>query len=221
MSETFPASLTVLVTGGTTRLGLAIATRLRACGHRVLTTSHRAEAGADVVADFAAPGGAVRAYAKALDILGGRPPDALVNNAALFSGPADVLRAVNVEAPRKLTVLMGSREAGIGCVVNVIDSRALGPRGADAAGPFGYAETKAALLDQTRELAAAFVATLRVNAVAPGPVIAPEGVRERAGETPLGRPTPADVADAVAFLISARSVSGAVLPVDGGQHLVA
>lgn len=213
--------MTVLVTGGMTRLGKAIACRLRALGHRVVTTSHRAGSGADVIADFAEPGGAVRAYAKAMEILGGLPPDALVNNAALFSGPADVLRAVNVEAPRKLTVLMGSRERGIGSVVNVLDCRVLGPCAADAAGPDGYAATKAALLGQTRELAAAFAATLRVNAVAPGPVIAPEGVREKAGETPLGRPTPDDVADAVAFLLSAKAVSGAVLPVDGGQHLVA
>lgn len=213
--------MTVLVTGGTARLGKAIADRLRGLGHRVATTSHRADSGADVVADFTEPHGAVVAYAKAMEILGGRPPDALVNNAALFSGPADALNAVNVDAPKTLTVLMGSREHGVGCVVNVIDCRVIGPGAADASGPDGYAATKAALRDQTLEMAATFADTLRVNAVAPGPVLAPEGVREKAGETPFGRPTPEDVADAVAFLISAKATSGAIVPVDGGQHLVA
>jgi len=65
-----------------------------------------------------------------------------------------------------------------------------------------------------------FADTLRVNAVAPGPVLAPEGVREAAGETPLGRPAPGDVAEAVAFLLDAAATSGCVVPVDGGQSLL-
>ena len=65
-----------------------------------------------------------------------------------------------------------------------------------------------------------FAQTLRVNAVAPGPVLAPTGVRERAHETLLGRPRPEDVARAVEFLLDAESTTGAVIPVDGGQHLL-
>ena len=61
---------------------------------------------------------------------------------------------------------------------------------------------------------------MRVNGVAPGPVLAPEGAREAAGELPLGRrPTPEDVARAVAFLAENESVTGQILFVDGGQHL--
>ena len=140
---------TVLVTGGTTRLGRALAEDLRARGWRVLTTSHRADAGADILADFADPLGPARAYAACLRLLDGQPPDALVNNAALFAE------------------------------------------------------------------------TLRVNAVAPGPVLAPTDVHEKAGETLLGRPTPADVAQGVAYLLEAAATTGAVLPIDGGQHLLA
>jgi NAD(P)-dependent dehydrogenase (short-subunit alcohol dehydrogenase family) len=44
-------------------------------------------------------------------------------------------------------------------------------------------------------------------------------VREAAGETPLGRPSPEDVAGAVAFLLRVRATSGCVIPVDGGQSL--
>ena len=208
---------TALVTGGTTRLGKAISEGLRAHGWRVLTTSHRADAGADVVADFTAPLGPARAYAAALRLLGGQPPEALVNNAALFAGEAARLNAVNLDAPKKLTMLMAGRETGRGAVVNILDTRVLdGTHDATDA----YAATKAALLDETRKAAALFAETLRVNAVAPGPVLPPTDVREKAGETLLGRPTADDVAAAVAFLLEARATTGAVVPVDGGQHLL-
>ena len=206
----------VLVTGGTVRLGKSIADALRADGWRVLTVSHRPDAGADIVADFTRPDGAVRAYAAAMRLLDGLPPDALVNNAALFAGDAAALEAVNLTAPVKLTTLMAGRETGVGAVVNVLDSRVL--RGTDGT---PYSRTKAALLESTLKSAALFADTLRVNAVAPGPVLAPTDVREPAGPTPLGRPTPADVAETVRYLLSARAVTGQVIAVDGGQHLLA
>ena len=66
-----------------------------------------------------------------------------------------------------------------------------------------------------------FAATLRVNGVAPGPVLAPTEVHEKAGETLLDRrPTPEDVAAAVAYLLGAESVTGTIIPVDAGQHLL-
>ena len=211
---------TVLVTGGTRRLGRAIADHLRRAGWRVLTTSHRADAGADIVADFADPMGAARAYAAALRLLDGVPPDALVNNAALFTGDAALLDAVNFEAPKKLVMLMAGRETGRGAVVNVLDVRVLCEASAAAAGD-PYFASKAALRDYTRKAAAMFADTLRVNAVAPGPVLAPTDVHEAAGETPLGRPTPEDVAQGVAYLLEARATTGAVLPIDGGQSCLA
>ena len=207
---------TALVTGGTVRLGLAIAERLRASGWRVITSSHRPDAGADIVADLADPSGAARLYAAALAILGGEPPDALVNNAALLSGDAAAVECVNLSSPKKLTVLMAGRESGRGAVVNVLDAQA------DAESPGrspGYAETKRALREYTLKSAAMFADTLRVNAVEPGPVLAPTAMHEKAGETPLGRPRPEDVADAVEFLLGAGATSGAILPVDGGLHL--
>lgn len=205
----------VLVTGGTTRIGLAIAERLRADGWRVIASSHRSDSGADIVADLSEPLGAVKLYSACLRLLGGNPPDALVNNAALFAGDEAALEAVNLVAPQKLTMLMAGRETGRGAVVNILDCRVL--CGAEDEG--AYFRTKRALLDYTMKSAAMFAETLCVNAVAPGPVLAPTEVHEKAGETPFGRPAPEDVASAVSFLLSARATGGCVIPVDGGQSL--
>ena len=231
----------VLVTGGTTRLGLAIADCLRGAGWRVLTSSHRPDAGADFVADLSEPMGAAKLYSAALGALGGEPPAALVNNAALFVGDDAAVEAVNLSSPQKLTMMMAGREKGRGAVVNILDaallprpfdgsalssgdirhstavSRSCAPGSSKASSR--YVSSKLALLEFTVKSAVMFSDTLRVNAVAPGPVFAPVGVHEKAGETILGRPTPEAVAKAVAFLLDADSTTGAVIPVDGGQHL--
>lgn len=211
----------VLVTGGTVRLGKAISDHLASLGWKVVTTSHRKDAGADVVADFSEPAGAARCYRDALEILGGTPPDAIVNNAALFVGDASVLEAVNLEAPKKLIILFAGREApGRGAVVNVLDSRILAGAG-DGGAESPYAATKRGLLEYTKKSAMMFADTIRVNAVAPGPVFAPTDAHEAAGETLLGgRPAAIDVAKAVAFLLEAESTTGCVVPVDSGQSLL-
>jgi len=219
---------TVVVTGGTKRIGLMIAERLRTDGWRVLTTSHRADVGADIVADLSEPMGPARLYAAALALNGGNPPDALVNNAALFTGDDATLEQLNFTAPQKLTMLMAGREVGRGSIVNVLDCRVLGEIGENLAASLTlspshplapYTKTKRELLAYTRKSAAMFADTLRVNAVAPGAVLAPTDVHEKAGDMPLGRPTPQAVADAVAWLLNAEFTSGCVIPVDGGASL--
>ena len=219
MDETFKVRSrgTVLVTGGTRRLGRAIAETLRREGWHVLVSSHRADAGADLVADFTEPSAAVRLYSNALAM----SPDlcAIVNNAALFEGDEAALEAVNLTAPRKLTTLLAGREGRMCSVVNILESRTLGPARPDDS---AYARIKRELLADTRRHAALFAQTLRVNAVAPGPVLVPEGRHVPSGEMLLDRrPTPDDVADAVAYLLQAETVTGLVIPVDSGQHLVA
>ena len=168
--------------------------------------------------------GAARLYADAMRLLGGTPPDALVNNAALFVGDDATVETVNLDAPKKLTMLMAGRETGRGVVVNILDAAVLTQPSQEPlpsqASP-RYMSTKRALHEFTAKAAAMFADTLRVNAVAPGPVFAPEGVHEKAAETPLGRPSAVAVADAVAFLLSAESTTGCTIPVDGGQHLLA
>lgn len=208
---------TVLVTGGTRRLGKSIADALRADGWNVLVSSHRDVDGADIRADLSLPEGPARLYAEALAVA----PDlcAIVNNAALFRGDDATMEALNLIAPRKLTMFLAGREgAGLCSVVNILDSKVLGPA-SDHDTP--YERTKRGLLADTRRFAAMFAQSLRVNAVAPGPILPPDGIHEPSGEMLLdARPTPQDVADAVSYLLSAKSVTGTVIPVDSGQHLV-
>ena len=211
----------VLITGGTVRLGAAIAERLRAEGWRVITSSHRADAGADIVADLAESTGAAKLYAATLQMLDGMPPDALVNNAALFTGEAAAIRAVNLEAPKKLTMMMAGRETGVGAVVNVLDAKALESSRQQSTAADSYRSSKQALAEFTRSSAATFAATLRVNGVAPGPVMAPTDVHEQAGEMLLDRrPTADDVAAAVSYLLGAEATTGTIIPVDAGQNLL-
>ena len=209
---------TVLVPGGTVRLGKAIAERLRTDGWQVLTSSHRVDAGADFVADLSVPHGAERLYAAVLQRLGGEPPDALVNNAALFAGDDAAVFAVGFDAPKQLTLLMAGRTSGVGAVVNVLDASVEKPGSATGE---AYRAAKRELRSFTLSSARTLSATLRVNAVAPGPVLAPPGVRERAGAMLLARrPQLGDVAAAVAYLLAAEATTGCVIPVDAGQSLL-
>ena len=201
----------VLVTGGTKRIGKAIADGLERAGWRVARSSHRADAGADLVADLSREGAADGLFKAATDLFGA-PPDAIVNNAALFTGEDAELEMVNLAAPLRLAELLAECREG-GTVVNILDCRVL--RGGFAAED-AYGRTKLELLRATMRP----TVRIRVNGVAPGPVFAPEGVHEKAGTCPFGRPAPEAVADAVAYLLSAQYTSGCVIPVDGGQSVI-
>ena len=143
-----------------------------------------------------------------------------MNNAALFGRDGEIdaslLREVNVAAPLDLARRVAAQVGG-GCIIQMLDARIARPE----AGPFrAYAATKRELAESVGRLARDWAPRTRVNGVAPGPVLVPEGVREVAGEIPLGRrPTPEDVARAVAFLAESEAVTGQIVFVDGGQHL--
>ncbi len=202
----------VLITGGTTRVGKAIAERLLQHGYRVLTSSHRLNAGADIVVDLSKADGPAKLFAEATEILRGYPPDALVNNAAIFTGSDEAMEAINFVAPQKLTTLMSAREVGVGAVVNILDSKTYSNH---------YGETKLKLKEWTKKSAALYASTLRVNAVSPGSVLASADIHEKAAERLLERrATPKDVANAVEFLLNAEAITGVVLPVDSGSHLL-
>ncbi len=203
----------VVVTGGTKRLGACIAETLEAEGWRVLRTSHRPDPLADIIEDLTQADAPASLMDKAMMLLGGKMPDALINNAALFSLGDDDVSSLNYIAPKILTELMSQR-SDIGAVVNILDSRIL-----HCSPVTPYEKSKADLRDFTLRSAAQYAGILRINAVATGPVLAPEKVHEAAGATPFGRPSPTDVANAVSFLLSATATTGCIVAVDGGQSV--
>ena len=199
----------VLVTGGTMRLGLAIANHLREKGWHVITTSHRPDALADIIADLTEPMGPARAYLAATQLNHNQPLDAVINNAALFQGPTETLQALNFTAPQKLTIFMAARETGRGHVIIILDAQCLD----ETAALSPYLQTKRDLLDYTHKSAALFEATLNVNAVAPGSILAPTNVHMSAALSPRGRPTSEAVAHAVAFLLESPFTTDCIIPV--------
>ena len=207
---------TVLVTGGRRRIGAAISEALRELGFNVVVTS-RTGLGSSIKVDFSRRG--------AVDCVADHFPGGvwgLVNNAAEFpldgrctAAQAKRIRRVNFDVPRELVLRLKPRS-----VVNIIDAAVL--RSGFAPGN-PYEQSKADLLEETLREAVELAPETRVNAVAPGPVLAPEvNPSHIKGErTLLGkRPTPADVAAAVAFLLASPSLTGQVIAVDSGQSLI-
>jgi pteridine reductase len=208
-----------LVTGGTGRIGKAIAERLRAEGWSVLAAG-RADG------DLAAVEPARALVARAVDELGGL--DLLVNAAAAGFEPravdevteADWDAAFGVTAKGSFFVTQAAashlRESR-GVVVMIEDVAAYQPWPSFAA----HCAAKAAQAMLTRVLARALAPEVRVCGVAPGPVAVEPGQEERrAAETLLGRiGSPEEVAEAVLYLVRAGFVTGTSLVVDGGRLL--
>ena len=111
-------------------------------------------------------------------------------------------------------------ERGEGAMVNVVDLSVWQPWPGFTAHSVG----KAGLMALTRQLALELAPTVRVNAVAPGPVLPPAGYSQEklaraAGRTLLNRwGTAQDVVDAVLFLIKSDYITGEVIVVDGGER---
>jgi len=208
-----------LVTGATGRVGGAIAAGLREDGWSVVGAGS-----AD--GDLAAAGDARALVERAVAELGGLD---LVVNAAGGGWKVQPLEQVSEAdwdaafgATAKGTFFVSQAaaphlRASRGLLVNIEDVAAFLPWTNLAP----HAAAKAAQAHLTKIFARALAPEVRVCGVAPGPVAVEPGQEERrAAETLLGRVgSPADVADAVAFLAGAEFVTGATLAVDGGALL--
>lgn len=161
------------------------------------------------------------------------PPTCLVNNASEFLADDIVSLTpetwithmdVNLKAPVFLARGLAEQlpEGVFGNVINIIDQRVwrLTPEF------FSYTLSKSALWAATRMLAQALAPRIRVNAIAPGPVL--PSVYQQPGDfetewknTLLKRPTStAEIAAAVGYILDAPAMTGQMIGLDGGQHLV-
>ncbi len=213
------AAMRALVTGGTGRVGSAIAARLEAAGWSVLAAGRS-------YGDLSSAAGARALVSRAEAELGGL--DLLVNAAGEGFVPkpvaevteADWDAAFGATAKGSFFVTQAAApmlRAARGVVVMVEDVAAYQPWPSFAA----HCAAKAAQAMLTRVLARALAPEVRVCGVAPGPVaVAPEQEERRAAETLLGRAgSPDDVAAAVLYLAGADFITGTTLVVDGGRLL--
>jgi pteridine reductase len=241
------AGKTVLVTGAAKRVGAQIARLMHSCGaNLVLHYRSSAEDAAALERELneARPGSALCAecdllqvaqlpglVARALEAFGGL--DVLVNNAStFFPTPVgditeidwDDLLGTNLKAPLFLSQAAApALQARDGLIINIADIHGMRPLRRYPV----YSVAKAGLIMLTKSLARELGPRVRVNAVAPGPVMWPaDGLDEALQEkiirrTALKRPgSAAEVARACLFFASeAAYVTGQVIAVDGGRSI--
>jgi NAD(P)-dependent dehydrogenase (short-subunit alcohol dehydrogenase family) len=231
-----------LVTGAARRLGRVLAVTAARAGYDVVIHHHTSPRDAQETLRLVREAGreGIIAGADLCDPVAARtlieaspgPLTLLVNSASVFGDDSietftadslDLHWATNLRAPVLLAQAFARALAKTadGLVVNIIDQRVwrLTPRN------FSYTLTKAALWTATQTLAQALAPAIRVNAIGPGPTLpsvhqSPTDFTVEASAVPLGRgPDPEDIGAALAYLIDARSVTGQMIAVDGGQHL--
>jgi NAD(P)-dependent dehydrogenase (short-subunit alcohol dehydrogenase family) len=232
-----------LVTGAGRRIGRAIALRLAEAGFDIAVHYRSDPDAADEVvravqaigrsavalkADLTDEPAARRLISEAATALG--PVSALVNSASAFEDDRagalgretwDLHFETNLRAPLVLAEAFAGQAPDGSSMVNVLDQRVWKPTPQF----FSYALSKSALWTATQMLAQAWAPKVRVNGVGPGPTLASihqddAAFAAEAAGTLMGRPVePAEIADAVAWLVDARSVTGQMIAVDSGQHL--
>lgn len=241
-----PRTNAILMTGAAQRLGRAIAIDLAAAGwpvvihyngskdaaHQVKESIERGGGrAATLQADLSSDEDASNLIERAENLLG--PVGVLINNASVFewddSSTASVESFalhmdIHLKAPLMLCQQFARRlpdNAG-GIIVNVIDSRVLNPTPRHLT----YTLSKAGLWTLTQALAEELAPRIRVNAIGPGPILPEEGqsaeeFRARCARLPLQRPASlAECCATVRFLIAQRAITGQMIALDGGDHVL-
>ena len=234
-----------VVTGAAHRVGKAIAVALAQAGAHVVVHYFRAAEhvpgtiaelqalgvqAVAVQADLSRPEGIDAVFGAAEAAFGGL--DLLVNSAAIME-TSDVLTLTPADWQRSLDLNLTSpffcaqraahsmRARGGGAIVNIADMSGLQPWARYPA----HSVSKAGLIMATQVLAKALAPDIRVNAIAPGPVVKPDEWSDEhwhaLGQRTLLKRTGSgyDVARAAIFLLEADFITGHTLVVDGGRHI--
>ena len=236
---------TVLVTGGSHRIGGSLSETLAAEGWSVAIHYHGSATQAETVArSIGDKGGTAKTFAADLskpetcrDLIARVTEDmgplgALVNNASIFETETwdnvtieswTAHNAVNLDAPFFLSQAFAkSLPTGeTGAIINIIDQRVWNLKPDFVS----YTVSKSGLWTLTQSLAMAMAPRIRVNAVGPGPTLPSKrqteaSFKQQAEGTLLGHGAqPSDIAQAVLYLLEASAVTGQMIAVDGGEHL--
>ena len=236
------AGKTAFVTGAAKRIGAGIASGLAKSGVHLILHYHEsseevASLGArlsqdgtkiwTVQGDFEDPSTGENLWEQALSANG--PIDFLVNNASVYpegrlqgTSLEELYANININAlsPFVLGRLFAAQD-NVGGMVNLLDTMITDYDRRH----FAYHVSKRMLLSLTSMMALEFAPKVRVNAVAPGLVLPPEGEDESylerlSSSNPLARyGEVADVAQAVRFLLRSPFITGQIIYVDGGRHL--
>ncbi len=236
-----------LITGAGVRIGCAIALRLADEGWDIGVHYRGSREAAEKVAEQVRSRG-VRAALLPADLSDmaacqtlvpacinalGAPPCALINNASIFvddrleNMTPESWRAhidINLHAPLLLSQVFAAAlpDGQSGNIVNLIDQRVWRLR------PdfFSYTIAKSALWTATRTMALALAPRIRVNGIGPGPVLAnpyqsEADFAEEWASTPLRRgAAPEEIAGAVVYILGTPALTGQMIALDGGQHLI-
>ncbi len=233
---------TALVTGGAKRLGAAVVRALAAEGVNGVIHYRNSQAEAEALArelretgveaftvqgDLAEPATARRVWTEAVEVAG--PIDILINSASIFpEGGLDSLNEqtltenmnVNALSPFHLSQCMAEAEQS-GVIINFIDTMV---RDYDKR-HVPYHLSKKVLHDLTRMMAVEYAPNIRVNAVAPGLVLPPEGKDEsyleglKHSNLLQSYGCAEQIAHAVLFLLTNTFVTGQTIYIDGGRNL--
>jgi pteridine reductase len=229
-----------LITGSAKRVGREIALELGRRGARIAAHYRSNEPEARVVAgkdgawfqaDLRETAAVERMFRGIEAKFGGL--DILINSASVFSQATaddatpehwDLQMDTNAKAPFFLAQRAAAfmRARGAGKIINI----------ADVAGEviwpsyLPYSVSKAALIAVNRGLAKAYAPDIQVNAIAPGPILFPEYYTEEQKQTAINRTllkragSPQDIVNAVVFLIENDYITGELIHVDGGRHII-
>lgn len=242
-SQTCPLAL---ITGGARRIGREIALNLAKNGYDIViqyyTSQEAAEETVKIIKTLGQRAISLQAdlslHSDVAELLprccsAVAPPVCLVNNASTFHHDTvettniDMWKShfdINLRAPVFLAKALHQHlpQGSIGNVINIIDQRVwkLTPDF------FSYTLSKAGLWTATQTLAQALAPRIRVNAIGPGPVLknihqTEEDFKKEVNSTLLKQgPSPNEIARAVCFILGAPSITGQMIALDSGQHLV-